>query len=100
MEHAPTVEDGKRVIPELFGDTSKVSAVIMGGGFSKDDAAELISMTSVPWFRPEQMDPNYTGAMPTSPPSAEEIADRLKKALLEHMDEVKEGKLGNKILYF
>ena len=68
--------------------------IVMGGGYSHEDFTSIretvAGATSVPWVRPANVKPG--APRPTGPPPADEIADRLRKALDDHLDEIRAGK--------
>ncbi|RYP46600.1 hypothetical protein DL768_007222 [Monosporascus sp. mg162] len=81
--------------PTLEGaEHPRPRAVIMGGGYSHDvftsirDSVE--GATSVPWIRPFNVKPGVQRG--STPPSAEEIASKVRKTLDEHLEEIQAGK--------
>ncbi|KAF7541638.1 hypothetical protein G7054_g369 [Neopestalotiopsis clavispora] len=74
--------------------------VIMGGGYSHADFAAIYDddslasgARSVPWVRPLGTKPGASpeNRLPAQPPSAEEIAGRVRRTLDEHLGALREG---------
>lgn len=74
--------------------------VIMGGGYSHADFAAIYDddslasgARSVPWVRPLGTKPGVSpkNRLPAQPPSAEEIAGRVRRTLDEHLGALREG---------
>jgi len=74
----------------------------MGGGFGAADFEECHQgrAASVPWFRPETTKPGYDGPPLTGPPSAEAVAGRMRRALDEHVEDMRAGKGEGEVWYF
>lgn len=98
---ADSEESVLSTVPALIAG-KKVSAIVVGGGFSNEVLEKLMSQVhgarSVPWIRPEMMKPGKTPSSYLPPP--EVIAGRLRKALDEHHDELKAGKGEEETWYF
>lgn len=76
--------------------------VVMGGGFTPADYEQVASVDgakSFPWFRP---DPKTMAgvARGEQPPTAEQVAQRLKSAISEHIEEIRQGKGESEVRYF
>ncbi|RYP65332.1 hypothetical protein DL769_006347 [Monosporascus sp. CRB-8-3] len=69
-------------------------AVIMGAGYPHDVFTSIRDSvdgaTSVPWIRPSSVKPGAERG--STPPSAEEIASKVRKTLDEHLEEIQAGK--------
>ena len=81
--------------PTLDGvEYPRPRVIVMGGGYSHEDFTSIretvAGAASVPWIRPANVKPG--APTPTGPPPAEEIATRLRKALDDHLGEIKDGK--------
>ncbi|KAK7913795.1 hypothetical protein PG985_011498 [Apiospora marii] len=72
--------------------------VLMGGGFTQDDFSSVYEgvegAKSVPWVRPAIMKPGAEdrAAIAQGPPSAEDVAGRLRKLLEGHLGDLREGR--------
>ena len=72
--------------------------VLMGGGFTQDDFVSVYEgaagAQSVPWIRPAIMKPGAEdrAAIARGPPSAEDVAGRLRTLLEAHLGELREGR--------
>lgn len=97
---ASSFEDAKSTISELANSSENVSFVVMGGGFPNEEFEALREMTNVPWLRPVFRAPDYKQPLPTEPPTADEIASRVRKALDERVDDIKEGNNAEAVWYF
>lgn len=77
-----------------FRPNKKIKAIAMGGDFTNSDMQPvcdvLTGARNVAWLRSDVCKPG-AGPLPTGPPSAEAIAARPKKALMEYADEVRGG---------
>ncbi|KAJ9659133.1 hypothetical protein H2198_003275 [Neophaeococcomyces mojaviensis] len=110
--HKSSVDDAIRVLPTLLsggevdGQTcAAIKLVTMGGGFSHADFQKVLEAVpgakDVPWLRPEATRPGGPGPpVGGGPPSAEFVAGRLRRALDEHADQVKEGKGRGEVWWF
>lgn len=102
VQTASTVDDAKKALPPLVSDSGdkKIDLIIMGGNFSDAEHEEIGAIKgakSVPWFRP---DPEKIKAGGGKPPTAEDVAQRSKKAINERADQIREGKGAGELYYY
>ncbi|ETS85930.1 hypothetical protein PFICI_03955 [Pestalotiopsis fici W106-1] len=85
--------NSKPILDGIEYDRPRV--VIMGGGYSHADFAAIHNVVdgarSVPWVRPLGTKPDGPERLPAQPPSAGEIAGRVRRVLDEHLGELREG---------
>ncbi|KAK8073143.1 hypothetical protein PG996_006491 [Apiospora saccharicola] len=104
VEVCSSLEAARTAVNERLSPSSalptekKPRVVLMGGGFTQDDFASVYESVegakSVPWVRPAIMKPGAEdkAAIAKGPPSAEDVASRIRKLLEEHLGELREGK--------
>lgn len=103
VKTASTLADAKSTSSELVKEGS-VKCIVMGGGFSPDDFNEVRAIATeaggVAWFRPAFTAPGSTVGKPGSPPSAEEVAESVRKALEAKKDLLNGGHGRDEVWYF